>query len=62
MSCAFALICKKIPHDCKTGNELSMLNVLRKYEVYIQKCHHILDMLPDILVIGKEPICVIKFL
>ena len=39
-----------------------MLNVLRKYEVYIQKCHDILDMLPDILVIGKEPICVIKFL
>ena len=38
-----------------------MLNVLRKYEVYIIKCHHILDILPDFLVIAKEPICVINF-
>ena len=45
----------------KTGNVLSMLNVLRKCEVYI-KCHNILDMLPDFLVIAKGLICVIKFL
>ena len=31
---------------CKTGNVLSMLNVLTKCEVYIYiKSHHILDML-----------------
>ena len=47
---------------CKTGNVLSMLNVLRKCEVYIKKCHPILVMLPDILVLAKELICVIKFL
>ena len=47
---------------CKTENVVSMLNVLRKYEAYNKKCHHILDMLPDFLVIAKEMICVIKFL
>ena len=47
---------------CETGNVLSMLNVLRKCEVYIKKCHHILDMLPDFSVLAKELICVIKFL
>ena len=47
---------------CKTGNVLSMLNVRRKCEVYIKKCHHILDMLADNLVLAKELICVVKFL
>ena len=49
---------------CKTGNVLSMLNVLRKCEVYIKKCHHILDMLPDFFSLCKRiALCiVIKFL
>ena len=39
MSCAFALNCKlkQFHMHCKTGNVLSMLNVLRKCEVYIKK-------------------------
>ena len=45
---------------CKTGNVLSMLNVLRKCEVYIKKCHHILDMLPDFLVFAKELPCALS--
>ena len=35
---------------CKAGNVLStMLNTLRKCEfyIYIKKCHHILNMIPD---------------
>ena len=47
---------------CETGNVLSVLNVLRKCEVYIKKCQHILDRLADFLVLSKELICVIKFL
>ena len=46
---------------CKTGNVLSMFNVLRKCEVYIKKCYHILDMFPDFLVLAKELIFVLKF-
>ena len=37
-----------------------MLNVLRKCEVYIKKCHHILDMLPDFLVLAEELFYVIN--
>ena len=49
---------------CKTGNVLSMLNVLRKCEVYDQKMSSgILDMLPDFLVLKRIALCiVIKFL
>ena len=40
-----------------------MLNVFRKCEVYKKKkCHHILDKLPEFLVLPKELICAIKFL
>ena len=47
---------------CEPGNVLSMLNVIKKCEVFIKKCHHILDMLPYFVVLAKELICVIKFL
>ena len=30
--------------------------------IYMKKCHHILDMLPDFLVLAKELICAIKVL
>ena len=65
MSCAFALNCKlkQFHMHCKTGNVLSVLNVLRKCEVYIKKMSsHFRLMLPDFLVLAKELICVIKFL
>ena len=43
MSCTFVLNCMN-NSTCIVKRE----NVLRKCEVYVKKCHHILDMLPEV--------------